>query len=389
MYYLRSCLRWRFASGSYKFLVMHIPVIGISCGDPNGVGPEVILKSLQHPGVLKLLTPVIYAPAKMMAEQKKALGLEYRFRLVEGLEKLEAGHIYLAECGATNFEMQPGHSTAEGGRLAAESLERSVADLKAGRIHALVTAPINKANMPKDTFPFPGHTEFLTSRLGAPKSLMFLVNDGLRVGLVTNHVPVAKVAEQITVQLILDKIAMMDRCLRRDFGIEKPLIAVLALNPHAGDSGVIGDEDDKIIRPAILEAKNKGHLVLGPYPADGFFGSGKHQKVDAILAMYHDQGLVPFKALSFGEGVNFTAGLPSVRTSPDHGTAYDIAGKGIADPSSFIQALFLAQTAIANRRRYDEDNANPLVHTFRSPKKKTVAKAGGEGKSKGSDNKKG
>ncbi len=365
---------------------MHTPVIGISCGDPNGIGPEVILKSLQHPGILKLLTPIIYAPAKMMAEQKKALGLDYRFRLLEDLEKLEAGHIYLAECGATHFETQAGHPTAEGGKLAAESLERSVADLKAGRIHALVTAPINKANMPKEVFPFPGHTEFLTSRLAASNSLMFLVNEGLRVGLVTNHIPVAKVAEQISVQLILDKIALMDTSLRRDFGIEKPLIAVLALNPHAGDNGVIGDEDDKIIRPAILEAKNKGHLVLGPYPADGFFGSGKHQKVDAILAMYHDQGLVPFKALSFGEGVNFTAGLPAIRTSPDHGTAYDIAGKGIADPASFLKALFLAQTAIANRRRYDEDTANPLIHTFRSPKKKPATKAASEGKSKGAGN---
>ncbi len=353
---------------------MRTPIIGISCGDPNGIGPEVILKSLQHPALTKLLVPILYAPAKMLAEQKKILGLDYRFRLVEDIQKLEVGSIYIADCGAADFDLAPGHSSIEGGKLAAISLEKSVADLRAGYLDALVTAPINKANMPKESFPFPGHTEFLTSRLEATSSLMFLVNDDLRVGLVTNHVPVAQIASLITEDLILDKIAMMDKSLRRDFGIEKPLIAVLALNPHAGDSGVIGDEDDKVVRPAILEAKNRGFLVVGPYPADGFFGSGKHQKVDAILAMYHDQGLVPFKALSFGEGVNFTAGLSAVRTSPDHGTAYDIAGKGIADPASFIKALFLAQEAVGNRKKYDEETHNPLVHTFRSPKKKSTGK---------------
>jgi len=211
---------------------------------------------------------------------------------------------------------------------------------------------------------------------------MFLVTDTLRVGLVTNHVPVAEVAAKVTKDLILKKLVIMEKSLRRDFGVEKPNIAVLALNPHAGDNGVIGSEDDKIIRPAILEAKKKGMLVLGPSPADGFFGSGKHLKFDAVLAMYHDQGLIPFKALSFGQGVNFTAGLPAIRTSPDHGTAYDIAGQNIAEDTSFRRALFLAQEAVVNRRNYDEDTANPLVPRPPKPKKKPAQQQKNQAQSK-------
>lgn len=358
---------------------MQLPVIGISIGDPNGIGPEVVLKSLEHPSVLKLLTPVIYAPAKFLATVKNQLELTLRFRVAENEDDIEFGHVNVIECGDADFSYEPGQSTSAGGKMATASLEKAIAALKSNEIDALVTAPINKSNMPKEDFPYPGHTEFLTAKLEATNSLMFLVNDALRVGLVTNHVPVSEIAANISKQAILDKLEVMDTCLRRDFAIEKPLIALLALNPHAGDNGVIGDEDDKIIRPAILEAKKKGMLVLGPYPADGFFGSGKQDKVDAVLAMYHDQGLVPFKALSFGQGVNYTGGLPAIRTSPDHGTAYDIAGKGIADPASFRRALFLAHETVGHRLRYDEDTANPLVPAPPTPRKKPLRGGGKSG----------
>lgn len=358
---------------------MQLPVIGISIGDPNGIGPEVILKSLRHPGVLQLLTPVVYASADLLANYKKTIKSEVRFRLAKDVTDIKEGQLNVINCWAENHNLEIGQSTAQGGMLAALSLEQAVADLKNGHLEGLVTAPINKSNMPKEDFPFPGHTEFLTNRLEANNSLMFLVSDDLRVGLVTNHVPVAEVAKHINQENILAKLEIMDKCLRSDFGIEKPTIAVLALNPHAGDSGVIGTEDDKIVRPAVVEAKKKNLLVMGPYPADGFFGSGKHLKVDAVLAMYHDQGLVPFKALSFGRGVNFTGGLPAIRTSPDHGTAYDIAGQNIADPASFQQALFLAQEAILNRKRYQEDTANPLVPRPPAPKKKPAGKQQGGG----------
>lgn len=360
---------------------MNQPKIGISIGDPNGIGPEVILKTMEKKGILKMLTPIIYASAALLDECQKLLGTSVRFRKISGADEIVKGQVNLIDCLEEKVALSPGQSTANGGKVAAASLERAVADLKSGLIDGLVTAPINKANMPKDAFPFPGHTEFLTEKLEAKTSLMFLVTDELRVGLVTNHIPVAEVASKVTKALILAKLAQMDETLRRDFGIEKPLLAVLALNPHAGDNGVIGQEDDKIVRPAVNEAKKKGHLVLGPFPADGFFGSGKHLKVDGILAMYHDQGLVPFKALSFGKGVNYTGGLPAIRTSPDHGTAYDIAGKGIADASSFRQALFLAHEAVINRRRYDEENANPLVP--REQPRKSKKKGGAAVEKKG------
>ncbi|PHI18781.1 4-hydroxythreonine-4-phosphate dehydrogenase PdxA [Lewinellaceae bacterium SD302] len=358
---------------------MSKPIIGISIGDPNGIGPEVILKTLGNREVTKILTPVIYASAALLDACQELLDIKISYQEVTAEDEIVEGRINLVNCLDETIELSIGQSTAAGGKVAASSLEKAVADLKSGRINGLVTAPINKANMPKEDFPFPGHTEFLTTRLEAETNLMFLVTEELRVGLVTNHVPVAEVARQISKPLILAKLAQMDKTLRRDFGIEKPLLAVLALNPHAGDNGVIGQEDDKIVRPAVYEAKRKGHLVMGPYPADGFFGSGKHLKVDGILAMYHDQGLVPFKALSFGQGVNFTGGLPAIRTSPDHGTAYDIAGKGVADAGSFRQALFLAHEAVVNRRNYDEDTANPLVHREqpRKPKKKG-GKPGGQ-----------
>lgn len=333
--------------------------IGISIGDVNGIGPEVVVKALQRRGILELVTPIIYATEQVFsnyAEGSKA----FKPTLITAAEEARAGEVSLINCWEEPIDYTPGQPTEAGGRAAAKSLESAVEDLKASDLHALVTAPINKSVMPPDAFPFPGHTEMLTTRLEAEESLMFLVTDELRVGVVTNHIPVSEVATAVTKEKILAKLKIMNESLRADFGIVKPLIGVLALNPHAGDDSRIGHEDAKIVRPAVEAAKAEGIMALGPYPADGFFGSGNYRKFDAILAMYHDQGLIPFKALSFGKGVNFTAGLPAIRTSPDHGTAYDLVGQDKASPDSFLAALFLARDAYLNRMRYLEDTANPL-----------------------------
>ena len=360
--------------------------IGISIGDPNGIGPEVVLSALRREGILELVTPVLYAsPAVLAQYHDRETDGPFEYDIVADGSQAEEGGISLVECWEETIELTPGQATAAGGRAAARSLARAVEDLKAERIHALVTAPINKSVMPKDDFPYPGHTEMLTERLGAEESLMFLVSDDLRVGVVTNHIPVAQVADQVTKERILKKLKIMNASLRSDFALEKPLIAVLALNPHAGDDGKIGDEDTRIVRPAVEAAKAEGIMALGPFAADGFFGSGKHLKFDAVLAMYHDQGLVPFKALSFGRGVNFTAGLPAVRTSPDHGTGYDIVGQGVASADSFLQALFLARRAYLNRKGHQEDTANPLTSRMHLVyKKRTGGKGKPGGKSGGS-----
>ncbi len=359
--------------------------IGISVGDVNGIGPEVIVKALNRRGILDLVTPVIYAAPEVFA----AYNDSFTFSLVDSAENAEDGEISLVQCWKEAVEATPGQATEAGGKAAARSLERVVDELKAGKIDALVTAPINKSVMPKEEFPYPGHTEMLTERLETEESLMFLVSDGLRVGVVTNHIPVSEVAGAVTQDRILAKLKIMDHSLRADFGKEKPLIAVLALNPHAGDEGRIGEEDGKIVRPAVEAAKAAGIMALGPYPADGFFGSGNFKKFDGVLAMYHDQGLIPFKALSFGKGVNFTAGLPAIRTSPDHGTAYDLVGQDKASPDSFIAALFLARETYLNRKRYEEDTANPLedrmhlVYKRKSRGDKPKSKGGGGGRSGG------
>ncbi|CAH1001199.1 4-hydroxythreonine-4-phosphate dehydrogenase [Neolewinella maritima] len=333
--------------------------VGISIGDVNGIGPEVVVKALTRATLLELFTPVVYASPTVFAGYTDG-SHTFQFTAVAGAEDAREGEVSLVTAWEEPIEYTPGQATAAGGRAAAQSLERAVADLKASTIDALVTAPINKSVMPADDFPFPGHTEMLTTRLEADESLMFLVTDELRVGVVTNHIPVSEVATAVTQKKILEKLQIMDRSLRADFGIVKPLIGVLALNPHAGDDGRIGNEDATVVRPAIEQAKAAGIMAMGPYPADGFFGSGNFQKFDAVLAMYHDQGLIPFKALSFGKGVNFTAGLSAIRTSPDHGTAYDLVGQDKASPDSFLAALFLARETFFNRRRYLEDTANPL-----------------------------
>lgn len=334
--------------------------IGISIGDVNGIGPEVVNKALSRAGILELVTPVIYASSQVLAHYRREGEEPLAFDLLKQAGDAQDGRINLVECWTESIELTPGEATEAGGRAAAQSLARAVADLKEGELDALVTAPINKSVMPPEDFPYPGHTEMLTQELEAEESLMFLVADDLRVGVVTNHIPVAEVAKEVTKERILDKLRIMDASLRADFGIPRPLIAVLALNPHAGDDGRIGKEDSTIVRPAVEAAKEEGMMAMGPFPADGFFGSGKQNKFDGVLAMYHDQGLVPFKALSFGKGVNFTAGLSAIRTSPDHGTAYDLVGKGEASPDSFLAALFLARETYLSRERYEADTANPL-----------------------------
>ena len=335
--------------------------IGISIGDINGIGLEVIIKALNHQGILNLCTPVIYGSSKVVSYHKNIVGLDdFHFVTTKAADRLKRGAVNIVNCWQDDVNITIGKMSDSSGKYAKISLEQAVVDLKNGYIDALVTAPINKKAMQSANFEFTGHTEFLADAFDIKESLMFLIDDTLRVGLVTNHLPLKDVPAAITKSAIGKKLRLLHDSLKVDFGIDKPKIALLALNPHASDDGVIGDEEENIIRPVVIEAKKKGMLAMGPFPADGFFGSSQYQKFDGILAMYHDQGLIPFKALSFGNGVNFTAGLPIVRTSPDHGTAYEIAGQNMANPSSFRQALFLAIEIAKNRLNYKDLNANPL-----------------------------
>jgi len=324
--------------------------IGISIGDTNGIGPEIIIKAFEGPERRSGMVAIVYGEVPLLKPFYKGREQVLPICEIERPEQAKDHYLNVISCWPEPVQYQPGLPSAESGLAAALSLEAAVDDLRLGHIDALVTAPINKANMPRDRFPFPGHTEMLTERLEADQSLMLLVNQGLRVGLVSNHLPVSEVAAAVTQETILAKLTIMDASLRRDFGCTEPHIAVFGLNPHAGDNGLLGKEEQTTIIPAIEEARQRGIHASGPYPADGFFGTGAQKNFDAILAMYHDQGLVPFKALSFGKGVNFTAGLPAVRSSPDHGTAFDIAGKNMADPASFKQAIDVAIDAVKRRR---------------------------------------
>ena len=342
---------------------MNKPTIGISVGDINGIGLEVILKTLDDHKILNLFTPVIYGSSKVVSYHKNIVHAEnFQFQGVRDAGSLirDPKIVNVVNCWQENVNITLGKATAEGGSYAAQSLEWAVADLKHGLIDALVTAPINKKAMELAKFPFPGHTEYLTHEMGVKNSLMLLVHDGLRVGLATGHISLKEVAAKLTKERIMSKIQILNETLKIDFGIERPTIAVLGLNPHAGDEGVLGDEEERIIRPAIVELKKRGIIAMGPFAADGFFGAGQYKKFDGVLAMYHDQGLAPFKALSFSEGVNYTAGLPLVRTSPDHGTGFDLVGKNEANPSSFRQAIFLAIDIVRNRHDYAEAHANPI-----------------------------
>jgi len=335
--------------------------IGISTGDINGVSLEVILKTLQNKKLLQYCTPIIYGSSKVTAYHRNIVGIDdMSLQNLRSAERPNSDKVNVVNCWEEDINITIGKPTEESGQFSIKALEAAMNDLKAGLIDALVTAPINKEAMKMANFPFPGHTEYITEQLGAKVSLMLMINDVLRIGVVTNHLPLRDVVGAVTKELVAKKIAIFNKTLKEDFGINRPTIGVLALNPHASDGGAIGDEEEKIIRPALIEAKKKGILAMGPFPADGFFGAGKQNKFDGVLAMYHDQGLVPFKALSFGAGVNFTAGLSHVRTSPDHGTAYDIAGKNEASPDSFRRALFLAIDVVKNRNDFEEMHANSV-----------------------------
>lgn len=335
--------------------------IGITCGDINGIGLETALKALTIKKAGQQFKIVIYGSTKVVAYHKNIITQEnIQFYSIQSPEEAQPARVNVINCWQDNVNITLGKPSDVGGKCAFLALERAVNDLKAGTIDALVTAPIHKKAMQMADFPFVGHTEYITDAFKAKDSLMLLVSDNLRIGVVTNHLPLREVTAAVTKERVLRKLLILAETLKVDFNIGKPTIAVLGLNPHAGDEGAIGTEDDAVIRPAIEQAKEKGVLAYGPFPADGFFGSGQFQKFDAILAMYHDQGLVPFKTLSFGEGTNYTAGLAAVRTSPDHGTAYDIAGKGEADESSFIRALYMAADIVRNRNEYLDMRANSL-----------------------------
>lgn len=326
------------------------PRIGITIGDINGVGPEVVMKALGDARILGILTPVIYGNGRVLSHYKKLLGLqEFSYNQVKDGGAFAAKNVNVINCWEEQIEIAPGRPTPETGKAALKAIRRACDDLKAGHISALVTGPIDKKTVSGDDFPFAGHTEFITSFFGASDSLMLMVSETLRVGLATVHVPVSEVAALITRERLQAKLSLLEQSLIRDFGVTKPRIAVLGLNPHAGDGGLMGREEEEIIRPLVIDLKNKGRLVQGPFPADGFFGSGAARKFDGVLAMYHDQGLIPFKVISFDSGVNFTAGLPIVRTSPDHGTAFNIAGKNQADETSLRQAVFMACDILARR----------------------------------------
>lgn len=327
------------------------PRIGITIGDLNGIGPEVVIKALSDSRLLQFVTPVVYGSGRVLSFYRKHLNLEeFNYSQVKTKGQFFPKTINVVNCWEDVIEIAPGQPSGAAAKGALLSLEKAIEEIKEGLIDALVTGPIDKFTTYGEGFPYRGHTEYLTAIFEATESLMLLVADTLRVGLVCEHVPLKDVHNYITKERVELKIRLLELSLKQDFHINKPKIAVLGLNPHAGDEGLIGDEEKQIIRPVIQDLKNKGKLVQGPFPADGFFGSGQYKKFDGILAMYHDQGLIPFKSLAFEEGVNFTAGLPIVRTSPDHGTAYAIAGKNLAEASSMRKAIYLAADIVKSRQ---------------------------------------
>jgi 4-hydroxythreonine-4-phosphate dehydrogenase len=335
--------------------------IGITVGDINGIGPEVILKTLEDKRLLSLCVPVVYGSSKVMSYHKNIVKLsEFNLNGVRSVDQIDPEQINVINCWNDNVRITLGQITEEGGRYAQLALDQAVEDLRMGYIDALVTGPINKKAMQLAGFPYSGHTEYLTDKMGMQESLMLMVSEDLRIGVVTNHVPIAEVASRITKERVLSKIQLLYDTLRMDFGIHRPKIAILGLNPHAGDEGAIGDEELNQIIPAIEQAKAKGYMAMGPYSADGFFRSGNYRHFDGILAMYHDQGLIPFKTLAPGPGVNYTAGLPFIRTSPDHGTAFGIVGQNIANHESLLNAIFLALDVVQNRSEYLDMTSNPM-----------------------------
>ena len=336
------------------------PIIGFTCGDLNGIGLELIIKSLSDSRILDFMIPVVFANNKSVNFYRKGLPeFNLSFAVINDMQKLNPKQVNVFNCWEEEVEITPGELTATGGKYALISLEKAVESLKNNSIDGIVTAPIHKKNIQSDAFNFSGHTPYLQHAFGNTENLMLLVAENLRMALVTEHVTIGEIAKHITKDKIKQKLAILNSSLQKDYGIDKPRIAVLALNPHAGDEGLIGKEEIEIIKPAIKESK-QNILVFGPYSADAFFARGAHEKFDGVLAMYHDQGLIPFKSLAFGEGVNFTAGLPIVRTSPDHGTAFDIAGKNKADASSFTASIFECVRIIHARQGYHDMRLNPL-----------------------------
>ena len=335
--------------------------VGITHGDINGVGYEVILKAFSDPTMMDLCTPIVYGSPKVATYHRKAMDIQTNFSIINVADEAQDGKLSILNCVDDELKVELTAATPDAGKAALDALERALQDYREGLIDVLVTAPINKHTIQSDAFHFPGHTEYIEERVGdRRKALMILLKDDFRVALVTGHIPVKDISATITKELIMEKMSIFHRSLKQDFGIDSPRIAVFSLNPHAGDNGVIGTEESEVIIPAMQEMIAKGIQCFGPYPADGFMGSGNFTRFDGILAMYHDQGLAPFKALAMDEGVNFTAGLPIVRTSPAHGTAYDIAGQGIASEASFRQAIYTAIDVYRNRIIEKEIHARPL-----------------------------
>jgi 4-hydroxythreonine-4-phosphate dehydrogenase len=335
--------------------------VGITHGDINGISYEVIIKSLADSRILEMCTPIVYGSPKVAAYHRKTLDIElFSFNHILSAKEANSKRVNIINCVDDEIRVELGKSTKQAGEAAFLALEAAVRDIKSGEIDVIVTAPINKENIQSDNFSFPGHTEYFAREFGTKDYLMLMISDIFKVGVVTGHIPLEKVTESITKNKILSDIRLLNKTLLEDFSVRKPRISILGLNPHAGDGGVIGSEEQDIIIPAIKQANDEGIIALGPYPADGFFGSGEFKKFDVTLAMFHDQGLIPFKSMAFESGVNFTAGLPIIRTSPGHGTAYGIAGKGTASEESFRNALYLAVDLFENRKRYKELSKDPL-----------------------------
>lgn len=339
--------------------------VAITQGDTNGVGCEVILKTFSDPAMFEICTPIVYGSPKVITYHKKALNIDTNYSIINRAEEARDGRLNVLTCFDEEVKIELGQPSEEAGRAAFKALDCAMADYRAGLYDVLVTAPINKATIQSEGFHFPGHTEYIETKVGdGNKALMILMNESLRVALVTTHLPIKDISKAITKEAIIEKAVIFHNSLRRDFRISSPRIAILSLNPHAGDDGLLGSEEKEIIVPAIEELEKQGIQAFGPYAADGFFGSNSYDYFDGVLAMYHDQGLAPFKTIALDSGVNFTAGLPIVRTSPDHGTAYDIAGQGKADENSFRQAIYTAIDVFRNRQNYDEPLQNPLPKLF-------------------------
>lgn len=340
---------------------MEKPIIGITTGDINGIGPEIIIKTLSDNRILDICTPIVFSSNKVINYYRRiAVDHQLVFNSTKEMDKLNLKQVNVFNCWEEEVSIQPGVLTEAGGKYAVRSLQVATQCLKDGQLDALVTGPIHKSNAQSSNFPFSGHTPFLKDKFEAKDVLMLLYHKDLRVAIATEHIPLEKVAASITTELLQSKLTLLRDSLIKDFGIDKPRIAVLGLNPHAGDEGTIGNQEQSIIKPVLEQWQQNGHLVYGPYSADAFFAKGNYKNFDGILAMYHDQGLIPFKTLANGEGVNFTAGLSIVRTSPDHGTAFDIAGKNLADHSSFLEAVFQAIELVRQRESYAEYTSNPL-----------------------------